>query len=455
VDKFEIAFIRCLNKFRADGRVPAYASEWTLKATGAPARMSAEVTHEYGSPFADVEKTIRRAARRTANIVACLPDDEADALGVASLEWFADEWEKRSGRRFTRRPVYIVADSKDSGDVQDLTSRASTPGRNGDFTAESEETVSRNADKMSYVASAAECIEYEPESRPCGVSLDEAETAAVAFASVEIRRVKVVFVDDAKRRQANDNCTLTEDVSLDEFRRRLPEYLERNFHSPVESMTVRVHFKGDTRLLQVDDCDAEVLRLLTPHSFLQFATSPGNGQAWLALGGDLTTQEYDGLRRQLLTRLAQTGANGGAYGSARWPGTLNRKPKRRYADGESPRVQLLRVAYGLRVTPDELEAAGLLAPPPSKPKIEAARVIASQTPNGWPDMNDFLARVGGDRSRAEMAWCVAALGRGWSRSNVEAQLSRIGVKASTRQHDNYIRDTVANAAKWLAHEETK
>jgi hypothetical protein len=70
-------------------------------------------------------------------------------------------------------------------------------------------------------------------------------------------------------------------------------------------------------------------------------------------------------------------------------------------------------------------------------------------------MNDFLARVGGDRSRAEMAWCVAALGQGWSRSNVEAQLSRIGVKASTRQRDNYVRDTVANAAKWLAREETK
>jgi hypothetical protein len=334
--------------------------------------MSAEVERENGDPSVEVEKTIRRAARRTAKTVACLPDDEADALGVASLEWFTDEWERRSGRRFPRRPVYIVADSKDSGDAQDSNSRASSPGGNSNFSADSEEIASRNADEMSYVASAAECIEYEPESRPYGVSLDEAETAAAAFASVGIRYVKVVFVDDTKSQQADNNCTLAEGVSLDEFRRRLPEYLERNSRSPVESMTVRLHFKGETRLLQVDDCDAEVLRLLVPHSFLQFATSPGNGQAWLALGGNLTTQEYNRLRRQLLTRLARTGANGGAYGSARWPGTLNRKPKRRYVDGESPRVQLLRVAYGLRVTPDELETAELLAPPPSKPKIEAA-----------------------------------------------------------------------------------
>jgi hypothetical protein len=308
---------------------------------------------------------------------------------------------------------------------------------------------------MSYGTSAVGCIEYKPEFLPRGVCLAEAETAADAFASVSIRRAKVVFVDDTKPRQSTNSCMFSEGVSLEDFRRRLPGYIERNSRSPIESMTVRLHFKGETRLLQVDDCDAEILRLLAPLSFLQFATSPGNAQAWIALAGNFTTEEYNRLRSQFLMRLKPTGANGGAYGSSRWPGTLNRKPKRRYADGESPRVQLLRVAYGLRVTADELEAARLLAPPPSSPRIETAPVIGTRTPYGWPNMSDFLARAGGDRSRAEMAWCVAALGQGLPRADVEAQLSRIGVKAVTRQHDNYVRSTVANAAKWLAHEEAK
>jgi hypothetical protein len=455
VDRFELTFVRCLDKFRIADRVPAYALEWTPTATAATAELSIEVKPENSDPTADVERIARRAARHSAKTVAGLPDAEADALGVASLEWFAEEWEKESGRFLPRRPVYIVADNENSGGTQDQTSRASVQDGHSDFSAESEETLSRNADKRSYGTSAVECVEYEPESRPCGVCLAEAETAANAFASVGIRHVKVVFVDDTKSRQPKDSCQLAEGMCLDEFRRRLPAYIERNSRSPVESMTVRLHFKGETRLFQVDDCDADVLRLLAPFSFLQFATSPGNAQAWLALAGDLVPEEYKRLRSQLLLKLAPTGANGGAYGSARWPGTLNRKPKRRYADGESPRVQLLRVAYGLRVTADELEAARLLAPPPSSPKIETAPVIGTRTPYGWPNMSDFLARAGGDRSRAEMARCVAALGQGWPRANVEAQLSRIGAKAVTRQHDNYVRNTVANAAKWLAHEEAK
>jgi hypothetical protein len=159
VDRFEIAFARSLSEFRADGRVPAYAPEWESKATAAPIRVPTEIEGERGGPSADVERIARRAARPTAKTVACLPDGEADALGVASLEWFTDEWEKRSGRRFPRRPVYMVADSEDFSAARDSNSHSSVQGGNCDFPAESEETASRNADKMSYVASAAECIE--------------------------------------------------------------------------------------------------------------------------------------------------------------------------------------------------------------------------------------------------------------------------------------------------------
>jgi hypothetical protein len=115
VDRFEVAFAHCLSEFRADGRVLAYAPEWPLEVAIAPVRMSAEVERENDGPTVEVEKIARRAASRTVKIAAQLSEDEADALGVAALQWFTEEWEKRSGRRFTGLPVYIVADSENSG----------------------------------------------------------------------------------------------------------------------------------------------------------------------------------------------------------------------------------------------------------------------------------------------------------------------------------------------------
>lgn len=188
--------------------------------------------------------------------------------------------------------------------------------------------------------------------------------------------------------------------------------------------------------------------LCAPLTFLQFATSPGNAQSWLALADCLTPEQYEDVRRRLLVMLKPTGANGGPYGASRWPGSLNRKPNRRYADGESPRVQLLRVAYGRRVSIAELEAAGLLAPPRLKPSAAEVRGIKSRIPEGWPDMDYYLSQKG-NRSDAEMAWCVRALGMGWPRSHVKAELARIGDKARLRRRDNYVSETVDKAAHWL------
>jgi hypothetical protein len=243
--------------------------------------------------------------------------------------------------------------------------------------------------------------------------------------------------------------TKTHALSIDKFKDQLPTLLEYNRRTR-ESMTTRLHFKGDTRLIQLDDCSPDVMSGLAPFAFLQAATSPGNGQTWLALHKGLTPEQYNELRRRLLARLKPTGANGGAYGSIRFPGSLNCKPKRCYADGEPCRVQLLRAAPGRVVTEAELNAAGLLAPAPPKPTPAEVRAITSRLPvEGFPDMAAEIDAAGGDRSRGEFFWCMKSLRRGFPKQMVENELSRAGDKARTRHHDNYIHDTVENAARMI------
>jgi hypothetical protein len=177
-------------------------------------------------------------------------------------------------------------------------------------------------------------------------------------------------------------------------------------------------------------------------------TSPANGQAWLCLSDEIASDEdFKTPRTRLLSKLKHTGANGGAYGSTRWPGSLNRKPKRRYADGESPRVQLLRLQPGRMVSVAELDAAGVLAPLPPTRTPEQIREIKGRLPKGWPDFDEYLNRHRGDRSRAEFAWSCRALELGWPRYRVEEELSSIGAKARTRTRDNYATETVASAAR--------
>lgn len=450
VDRIEEAFAECLKEFRAGGRVPPYAPEWQPepKAEDVP-EPKAEV--DDAEPTAKVESIVRGVARRSAKIAQPLSDEETDALGLAALVWFAEEWEKRTGRPLRVPPVLEEADIEISEASADPTSCASAQGANCDFPAKTEEMTLRPPDNMSAGSPALEVLEYDPEPEPRGVSLADAEAAVAACSSVGIEHVKVVFVDDTKPRGAPGGCTLAEDLQLDDFQRRLPEFLERNRASGVESFTVRLRRKDDVRLVQVDDCTAEVKDVLAPFCFLAHATSPGNWQVWLCLADDLTPAQYDEARRRLLKRLEPTGANGGAYGSTRWPGSLNHKPKRRYEDGEAPRVALFYAALGRRCAVAELDAAGLLAPLRPRPSAEAKRAIRGRFPgpNEWPDMDYYLAQTGGDRSRAESKWCVRALSMGHPSASVRAELAHIGAKAGLRQRDNYIDDTVERAVRWL------
>jgi hypothetical protein len=281
-----------------------------------------------------------------------------------------------------------------------------------------------------------------------GVSFAEADAAAEAHASVGVESVKVVFVGETK--PLGKNCAFSEKVSLSDFRRNLPTYLERNARAPVESMTVRFRFKGDTRFLPIDDCTPAVMRELAPFSFLQFETSPGNGQTLLAFAESLDLAAFEVLRKRILGgSIKATGANGGAHGSIRWPGSLNRKPKRKFADGTSPRVKIISVAPGRKVTIQELEEAGLLAAPVEKVKkpliVPATRTLPA---GAMPDYERYLTTANGDRSRADIRWAMACLGAGFPHHSVVAQLESISGKAQGR-HDGYAATTVDNAVRYV------
>jgi hypothetical protein len=209
----------------------------------------------------------------------------------------------------------------------------------------------------------------------------------------------------------------------------------------------------------VDDCTIEEVRALLPYAFFVAMTSPNRFQVFIALSDGIESdEEFKTLKRRFFKKLNPTKdpekANGGANGSVRWPGTLNRKPKRRYADGESPRVQILRVSPGRVVSVAELDAAGMLAPPPRRATPEEVRELKAKLPDGrWPDINDYLGRKG-DRSGPECGWAMAALGRGWPRRSVVAKLREIGPKASTRD-DDYAEQTVAAAWSFLTERATE
>jgi hypothetical protein len=453
VNKFDLAFEQCLKEFREQKLIPDYAPEAKKPdEKAARARAKAEAQEMKTSPTVQVEGIARRATAKAAKIVADLPGDEALAIDIALVEWITDEWEKATGRVLPFPSVLPVeeADTIFSDAPETASSCASPQGQDCDFPAENEETASPQADKLSYETPAQVSVEYDPEPEPRGQSLAEAEGALDAFESVGVLECTAVIVDDALPRGQNE--VFSEQVTVAEFRRHLERYMGRNESNSTHSLCGRVsgkkHKYGTRRLIQVDDCSREVVRLLMPFAFLVAMTSPGNYQVWIALSDEMPDdKEFEDQRLRLYQFLKPTGANGGAYGSIRWPGTLNRKPSRRYADASSPRVQLLRTQPGRMVSVAELDAAGLLAPLPPKKTPEQIKEIKGRLPKGWPDFDEFLSRHRGDRSRAEFAWACRAIELGWPQYKVGEELSRIGAKARTRTRDNYATETVASAAR--------
>lgn len=177
----------------------------------------------------------------------------------------------------------------------------------------------------------------------------EAVRALEAFESVGATRSIARFVED--RTLA---CEAWSADSAD-LKREIRACLERNARGH-ESFILGFY---DEALIQVDDCDDAVRARLAPFAFLTYCTSPGRYQAWLSL---TDTADHRVIRHRLFSRLAPTGANGTPCGGTRWPGTLNCKAKHRRPDGSFPVLTIESITPGRRVTPGELEGAGLLAP---------------------------------------------------------------------------------------------
>jgi hypothetical protein len=459
VRRMDIAVARVLFDFRREvqhfcadpkrcRRPHPYAPEWSPGEDAPDANTKTAAEAEEDSPTVRVENIATRAALKAGKFVRELPADELNACAVLFLERASEAWLKATGSPLPFAPRCVTrADDENMGLAADPTSWVRASDENCDFAAKNDETASGNADNFSAGTAAVEVLEFEPEEEPRGVSMADADGAATACRSVGIEAVKVVVIDDTKERGTPGSCVMAVELSTEEFQSRLAEFLKR---APTESLTVRLRDADDSRLIQIDDCTREVKDLLTPFCFMAHQTSPGNWQVWVCLADDLTPEQYAEVRYRFLTFLKPTGANGGAYGSTRWPGSHNNKPKRRYADGEAPRVALSYVALGRRPSVAELDAAGLLAPPRRKPSDSEVRAIKSRLadPSDWPDMDYYLS-VKGNRSDADAAWCVRALYMGHTPASVEAELERLSDKARVRRRSNYVRETVNKAAGWV------
>jgi hypothetical protein len=278
----------------------------------------------------------------------------------------------------------------------------------------------------------------------------EALATAEAFESVSADEFKVVFLG-AVPIGGQAKCVGSESVNVEKLKLRAASYIQR---SEQESISVCLRPR-DGVLIQIDDCSAEVLARLRSFSFVGIETSVGSFQPWLALPKGTSENERLAVRERLLRQLKDTGANGGAFNSVRFPGSLNVKEKYKAALGEYPRVRLVYTSPGRIVTPLELDHAGLLAPVQQKPKIEPTRYTSPNLPTHWPDFNGHLQRKWidsenrPDRSSAEISWCMAALRMGWPRHMVVSELERLSLKGDGRR-DNYIEKTVDAAIRLLA-----
>jgi hypothetical protein len=275
-------------------------------------------------------------------------------------------------------------------------------------------------------------------------SLDQAKLMLDAFASVGATRFDVTFLDiDGKKRgfrPTQSTGQVKHSLSL-----LFPGLRERQ-----NSLVVRPHSDTAT-LIQLDDLKHETLARLRDVSFVTLQTSPGNHQAWVAVAG--LTDPKDFARR--LRKGAQADVT--ASGATRVAGTLNYKHK---YEPDFPMVSIEDAHPGRVVTPQQLEALGLVAAP--EPAAPAAPLRVSPRAHGsWPDYERCLAgappnhgNTGPDISRADFFWSMMAAQRGWSIDAIAERLSELSSKAK-ENGEQYARITAENATAAISRAATR
>ncbi len=260
------------------------------------------------------------------------------------------------------------------------------------------------------------------------------------FASVGATRFDVTWTNAAGEEQAFRRNSMTAYLA-----RILPAVLD---DAAQKQRNVIVRPRGGTGVtfVQLDDLNAEKLARVAPAVFLTLETSPGNFQAWAALG--------EIADKDLVRRFKKgAGADATASGATRIAGSLNFKAK--YAP-DFPRVAIREAHRGRVTTAAELEELGLVAPPeivtepPRSPSPPRARPGSRK--RKWPSYQRCLdgaplnsEETGPDTSRADFVWCMTAITWGWGKEETADRLMEESAKAKANGK-GYAELTARNAA---------
>jgi len=274
------------------------------------------------------------------------------------------------------------------------------------------------------------------EGRSKNQAQESAERMLDAFASVGADKFDLTLTD-----LTGEKIAFFRGLPLSRVRKDLPSLLE-NTERRQQNPILRP-LSSSTLFVQLDDLDPDSLRRVSPVSFLQLETSPGNGQAWIALPIEENTPD-------LARRIRKAcGADVMASGSTRIAGSLNHKDK--YAP-DFPRIAITHLTPGQLVTTEQLDQLRLIAPP-EEPKRYAPAPRFSTGPKVWPDYEQCLRgappnhdKTGPDRSRADFVWCMTALRWGWSIEDTAARLMHLSTKAQERKHGQRYADNTARSA---------
>jgi hypothetical protein len=271
----------------------------------------------------------------------------------------------------------------------------------------------------------------------------EARRMLDVCASVGARAVDLTLTS-----QSGDKEYFRRNQTLAELGRILPGMLDEAERRK-RNVIIRPH-GPDVTLLQLDDLKADQLPAV---AFVALETSPSNYQAWLALPGRIDKEFASRVRKG-------AGADIGASGATRIPGSLNFKPDHapeKTGRPHYPRVTITEARLGLKVTAAELEQLGLVAPKEHFTALPPARFEAP-TLRQWPDFQYNLERAkpnktgdGLDLSGVDFVWCMTAATWGFDVNDTAEKLLEVSEHA--RQPSNgtdYAKRTAQNAARFVA-----
>jgi len=212
-----------------------------------------------------------------------------------------------------------------------------------------------------------------------------------------------------------------------------------------------------TAFIQLDDLAPGQLDRVRDAACIIHATSPGSYQAWIAASGVPEGKEQF---KEFTRRVRKAVGNDKAASHAtRVAGTENFKLKYALA---YPVVTIVETHPGRVMTPEQLEAFGLLSSPPPPMKATELKFTGrarSGSPTGqWPSYEESLARAGPnqdgtgpDRSTADFWWCYFALKDGFGKEETRMKLLEVSERDRERKDSDksYSRVTVENAAARL------